>query len=383
MVQLTQLLMIRVSQIARKRFRGTYLDKVHVAIHAGNGGAGNQKFGGIGGKGGDVYMQATIEANDLRRVVRMFPDKRIKAGHGRASTAKLLLGQRGDDVTVRVPCGVRAITNDKLIIGEVNKADEKVILARGGVGGGPATGFSGVRGQRLAVTFELSLIADVSLLGFPNAGKSTLLRACSNATPTVAAYPFTTIKPNVGIVQYEDFRALSMADLPGLIEGAHANFGMGHKFLRHIERSKLILMIVDAHGFQLSMGHPNRSAIETIALLNKELELYDPSYLEKPMALLINKMDRPGSDKIFADVKDKLKNLEEFSKELPENMKSEKWIQFEEIIPISAKEKEGVQLVKDYMRASLARLAEKEMSSIQGDVNELTASARERGPYLL
>lgn len=386
MVQVTRFLM---RQIPRKKHRGTYLDRVHVNIQAGNGGMGNQKFGGIGGKGGDVYMQATKKVKDLKSVQVAFPERRIKAGHGGNSVEKQLIGRRGENIIVNVPCGVRAITDDRLIIGEVNNVDEKAILARGGIGGNPSTAFSGARGQKLNVTFELSLIADVGLLGFPNAGKSTLLKACSRANPKIAAYPFTTIKPNIGILEYEDFRKISMADLPGLIEGAHANFGMGHQFLRHIERTELVLMVVAVDGFQLGLQHPKRSAIETIMLLNKELELYNPDYLDKPMALVINKMDLPESDKVLADITDKLSHIDEFSRGLPETMKCDKLVKFEKIIPVSAQhDVDSVKAVKDYVRTALTNIAEKARShtvevEVRENLEKLKSDSKERGPRLV
>lgn len=383
MVQVSQFLMTQVTRVARKKFRGSFVDKIHVHIQAGNGGMGNPKFGGIGGKGGDVYMVAT-KAKDLQTVVENFPERRIKAGHGGNSAANRLMGSRGNDVTVKVPRGIKAISDDKLIIGEVNEIDEKILLAQGGIGGNPATGFSGTRGQKLNVTLELSLIADIGLLGFPNAGKSTLLKACSNAKPRIAAYPFTTVKPNVGIIDYADHRRITMADLPGLIEGAHANFGMGHKFLRHIERTKLVLMVIDVSGFQLSNQHTKRSALETIILLNKELELYNPDYLDKPMALIVNKMDLPGSEEILIEIKDKLECLSEFSQGLPENFKCDKVVKFEEVIPISANERTGIEVVKDYVRSSLSDIAEKTIiEDVEVQLNKLKLLSREAGPRLI
>lgn len=388
MVCLSPSLLMRVTSVSLKRLRGTFFDKVHLNLRAGNGGMGNQKFGGVGGKGGDIYMKGS-KVKDLMGVAVQYPERKIRAEHGGNSIEKRLLGVRGTDIVVEVPCGVRAITDDKLIIGEVNKINETVLLARGGVGGNPATNFSGLRGQKFNVTLELSLISDVSLLGFPNAGKSTLLKACSNAKPRIAAYPFTTVKPNIGILQYKDHRSISMADLPGLIEGAHANYGMGHKFLRHIERTNIVLMIVDVTGFQLNLQHPKRSALETIMLLLKELELYNPSYLDKPMALIVNKMDQPGSEEVLSEIKSKLANIEEFSENLPENMKCERLIQFEDIIPISAKsDLESVKAVKEYVRLSLKNLAEKKWSdTVQGEVEEslkrLKPTSEEKGPTLV
>ena len=134
------------------------------------------------------------------------------------------------------------------------------------------------------------LIADLGLVGFPNAGKSTLLKAISNARPKIASYPFTTIKPNLGHMSYEDEREITMADLPGLIEGAHINLGLGHRFLKHVERTTCNVFVIDIQGFQLNANSVHRTAFETLVLLNKELEMYNPDLLQKPSICLVNKV---------------------------------------------------------------------------------------------
>lgn len=163
-------------------------------------------------------------------------------------------------------------------------------MAKGGTAGHPKNGFLGTKGQAYNVSLDLKLIADVGLVGFPNAGKSTLLKAISHAKPKIADYPckcscclfdccfelfwllVTTVRPNVGKIMYKDLRQISMADLPGLIEGAYANKGMGHSFLKHVERTKLLLLVVDINGFQLAPKYPHRSCLDTIALLNRVSE---------------------------------------------------------------------------------------------------------------
>lgn len=197
---------------------------------------------------------------------------------------------------------------------------------------------------------DLKLIADVGLVGFPNAGKSTLMKSISRAKPKIASYPFTTIMPQIGMLSYEDYRQISMADLPGLIEGAHKNIGMGHQFLKHVERTRLLLLIVDIFGFQLSQMHVRRTCLENVYALNKELELYDETLLEKPSILLVNKMDIEGSIEKFEECEKHLKDLSLGVDDCPEEIRPTKLIKFERIIPISAKHYKEIDKVKEEIR---------------------------------
>ncbi|GBP09604.1 GTP-binding protein 10 homolog [Eumeta japonica] len=224
----------------------------------GHGGNGVPKYGGIGGQGGCVYLVAKDGVN-LRTVEK---------------------SRRGLDEKIEVPVGVQIYDESGKLIADLNEPDSSCIAAGGGIGGCSGTNFLGKKGEHKVINLDLKLIADVGLVGFPNAGKSTFLKAISNAKPKIASYPFTTIRPQIGTVNYSDLRSITIADLPGLIEGAHANFGMGHKFLKHVERTRLLLFMVDIFGFQLSPQHEKRDCLENIFALNKELELYDPSLLE-------------------------------------------------------------------------------------------------------
>lgn len=249
---------------------------------------------------------------------------------------------------VSVPVGVSVYNGFGHLIGDLLQPGDKVLVVKGGQGGNPATDFHGHKGQADVVTLNLKLIADVGFVGFPNAGKSTLLRALSRAAPKVANYPFTTIRPNIGIMEYEDHRQISLADLPGLIEGAHRNFGLGHSFLKHVERTSMLLFIVDVNGFRLNEKSQFRSAFETVMSLNKELELYKEALLEKPAILAVNKMDTEGAKEKFEEL------LESLGKEnvssLDEEIRPSKIIQFDDIIPIVARDAKNTPQIQQKIR---------------------------------
>ena len=182
------------------------------------------------------------------------------------------MGENGQDIIIRSPLGVTVMTDSGEVLGDLVREDDSVLVARGGPGGSRHTQYCGLRGQARSVKLDLKLIADVGFVGFPNAGKSTLLKAISRASPKIASYPFTTLEPNVGIVEFPDLRRLKLADLPGLIEGASYNLGMGHKFLKHVERCSVLLFIVDINGFQFKVDTQHRTAAETVRLLSKVRE---------------------------------------------------------------------------------------------------------------
>lgn len=171
----------------------------------------------------------------------------------------------------------------------------------------------------------------------------------------------TTIQPQLGIVEYEDLRQISIADLPGLIEGAHANFGLGHKFLKHVERTRILVVLVDIFGFQLSPRHPKRNYLETIFALNKELEMYDKSILEKPAILLLNKVDKEGSAEELSKYERVLSDLQNGLEQCPEQLRPEQPMKFERIIPISAQQSNEIDRVKEVIREVIDRDAEQAM----------------------
>ena len=203
-------------------------------------------------------------------------------------------------------------------------------------------------------------------------------------------FSVTTIRPNLGIIEYNDSRKISVADLPGLIEGAHANVGKGHKFLKHLDRTKLLLFMVDVQGFRLSEMHNRRSCLETIIILNKELELYKPDLLSMPAILIINKMDTDNSGEIFRRIEPALGELESFVENYPEEMRPQKLIKFEEIITSSLilGEPGEIQRIKDTIRSVLDRYYEiqidKETNFSEADlVERIKRSVRQRAPTLV
>uniref|UniRef100_I3MB83 GTP-binding protein 10 n=1 Tax=Ictidomys tridecemlineatus TaxID=43179 RepID=I3MB83_ICTTR len=195
---------------------------------------------------------------------------------------------------------------------------------------------------------------------FPNAGKSSLLSQISHAKPAIADYAFTTLKPELGKIMYNDFKQISVADLPGLIEGAHMNRGMGHKFLKHIERTRQLLFVVDISGFQLSSQTQYRTAFETIILLTKELELYNEGLQKKPALLAVNKMDLPDAQHKFHELMNQLQNPKDFLHLVEKQMIPERNMEFQHIIPISAITGEGIEELKNCIRKSLDEHANQE-----------------------
>ncbi|VDP31261.1 unnamed protein product [Soboliphyme baturini] len=242
-------------------------DHLRIYVRGGTGGKGQFKYGGIGGDGGDVYLEA--KNITLQQLAGQQPKMRFIAKSGKTCRKLFLIGEKGEDLVVNVPTGITVSTDSKRVIGELNRVGDRLLVATGGAGGSAATKYVGLKGEPHMLQLDLKLIADVGLVGFPNAGKSTFLKAVSAAKPKIASYPFTTIRPQVGMMEYEDYRQISVADLPGLIEGASENVGMGHSFLKHIERTMLLFLIVDAGGFQLKLGSPHRTPIETFYLLNR------------------------------------------------------------------------------------------------------------------
>jgi GTP-binding protein len=284
-----------------------FLDRVKIRVKAGNGGDGvtafrREKFvprggpsGGDGGVGGSVWMEATEGVNTLLHL-RYNPEHKAERGrHGEGSNRS---GKDGEDVIVKVPVGTQVFdpeTNELLF--DFTEAGQRYLAAKGGKGGwgnahfatptrrAPKYHYTGRPGGEAELQLELKLIADVGLVGFPNAGKSTLISVISAAKPKIADYPFTTLEPNLGVVDMGDFRTFVVADIPGLIEGASDGAGLGHRFLRHVERTKLILHLVDVSSLS------GRDPISDYEIINRELANYDADLAKRPQIVVATKTD--------------------------------------------------------------------------------------------
>nr|XP_020640807.1 GTP-binding protein 10 isoform X2 [Pogona vitticeps] len=352
--------------VSRALFRkyGSFIDDLRIYVKGGAGGMGHPRYGGQGGKGGDVWLVADGRVT-LKKMKSQYPKRRFVAGNGAHSSIVALKGAKGKDCEVNVPPGISVVTDDGKVFGELNKEGDRLLVAYGGLGGSPVTNFRPSKGQKHLIHLDLKLIADAGLVGFPNAGKSSLLTKISRATPQVADYAFTTIQPELGTIQYPDYKQITVADLPGLIEGAHANKGHGHKFLKHVERTKQLLFVVDVSGFQLSSRTPFRTAFETVVLLTKELELYKEELRAKSAMLAVNKMDLPDAQELLDEFMEQLQRPEEYMHSLSAEMIPEVLFEFKEIIPVSAHTGEGLDKLVTCLRKVIDEEAEKEIENYQ------------------
>jgi GTP-binding protein len=287
------------------------VDEAEITVTAGNGGNGSISFrrekfiplggpdGGDGGDGGSVWLQADENLNTL---VDFRHQKQFRAQRGENGMSRQMYGKGGEDTVITVPVGtvVNNVDTDEQI-GDLTRHGERLLVARGGKGGlgnmhfkssinrTPRRATPGGEGEERTLRLELKLLADVGLLGFPNAGKSTFIRAVSAATPKVADYPFTTLYPNLGVVSVEPHRSFVIADIPGLIEGAAEGAGLGSLFLRHVQRTRLLLHLVDLSPME--GGVEGVSPAEQVRAIEHELRKYDPGMLDKPRWLVLNKAD--------------------------------------------------------------------------------------------
>lgn len=291
----------------------TFIDQVDVIVRSGKGGDGSASFrrealvtfggpdGGDGGRGGDVVLRASTHVNSL---ISLYFDPHLFAENGVNGSGGRCFGRRGKDLVVDVPPGT-VVTDCETgaLVAEVLKPGDKVIIAHGGAGGygnvhfksavnqAPTEHTMGGEPEEKRLHFELKTIADAGLLGFPNAGKSSLLAAVSNAAPKIASYPFTTLNPIVGICEYEDFAQVRIADVPGIIEGASRGVGLGFDFLRHLSRARVLIYVLDMAGTD------GRDPWDDYRILADEIAAYDADMAARPAIVLANKMDTPEAKK--------------------------------------------------------------------------------------
>ncbi|AWX13893.1 GTPase ObgE [Mergibacter septicus] len=302
-----------------------FIDEALIRVEAGDGGNGCASFrrekyvpkggpdGGDGGDGGDVYL---IADENLNTLIDYRFEKRFAAGRGENGRSSNCTGHRGKDITLRVPVGTRAIDNDtKEILGDLTQHNMKILVAKGGYHGLGNTRFkssvnqaprqktSGTPGEKRDLQLELLLLADVGMLGLPNAGKSTFIRAVSAAKPKVADYPFTTLVPSLGVARVDAHRSFVVADIPGLIEGAAEGAGLGTRFLKHLERCRILLHLVDINPIDGS------DPADNIAIIESELLQYSEKLVEKPRWLVFNKIDTLSEEEMNERVTDIITRL--------------------------------------------------------------------------
>ena len=353
-----------------------FVDRVKVFVQAGKGGRGcvsfrREKFvpkggpdGGDGGRGGDVILRADRHVDNL---TNLFYEPIVRAKNGVHGKGKKMTGSAGADKVVKVPVGTVVYAADgaerstfnaqrstssaeqlasgnrqlAIPIVDLTRDGQEFVLCRGGVGGkgnvhfkssrnrAPRQYTEGEEGEQGYFLLELRTIADAGLVGYPNAGKSTLLRKISAARPKVAAYPFTTLHPIVGVIEFPGYRRATIADIPGLIEGAHRGLGLGHEFLRHITRCRVLVFVIDVAGSE------GRNPVEDLQNLRREIDLYDPALSSRPWLIVANKMDLP----------DAKKNLKAVQERFPKT----------KILPTSAAIGEGMDALKKTLSAEFMR----------------------------
>lgn len=288
-----------------------FIDQVKVTLCAGRGGNGCVSFrrergiprggpdGGRGGDGGSVYLASDENLNSLA-YYRFHPiNKAAKGAHGQGANRH---GKKGEDLYLRVPVGTMVKEKEKILF-DFTSSGQTFLVAKGGKGGRGNASFAtsthqapreweeGRPGEEGKFTLELKLIADVGLIGFPNAGKSTLISKISDAKPLIADYPFTTLTPNLGVVDVDESRSFVVADIPGLIEGAHLGHGLGIKFLKHVERTKILLHLIDVSPYT------GRNPAQDFRVVMKELEAFSPRLFKRHQIIAANKIDLLGEDK--------------------------------------------------------------------------------------
>lgn len=365
-----------------------FTDYVKILVKAGNGGDGAVSFrrekyvaaggpdGGDGGKGGDVYFITDKDSNTL---INFRYNKKFKAENGQNGSGARCNGKQGQDLYIKVPIGTvvkDAETGE--IVADLSEEDSKELVLPGGRGGKGNTHFatstrqaprfaqSGEKGIEKELILELKSLADVGLVGFPNAGKSTFLSVVTDAKPKIADYPFTTLNPNLGVVKTDDENSFVIADIPGLIEGASDGIGLGIQFLRHIERTRLILHLIDVSGFQ------GRNPVDDFYSINNELKNYSEKLTKKKQIIVATKLDVAQDDTLY-------KELEKVAKK--EGL---------EIFKISSITKQGLkellvrveELLKEIPKENLIELNQRKVYKLNEDKNEFQI-VREEDMYVV
>ena len=331
-----------------------FVDRIKVFAQAGSGGRGSVSFrrekfvpkggpdGGDGGRGGDIILRADSQVDSL---TDLFYQPIIKAKQGGHGMGKKMAGRAAGDKIVKVPLGtlVHRFASEKSEmekpIVDLTREGQEFVLCEGGKGGkgnvhfkssrnrAPREYTEGEEGEEGHFLLELRTIADAGLIGYPNAGKSTLLRKVSAARPKVAAYPFTTLHPIIGVVALGDYRRATIADIPGLIEGAHRGVGLGHEFLRHITRCRIFIFVVDTAGSEA------RDPVQDLKNLRREIDLYDARLSERPWFIVANKMDLPGAEENLKAIRKQFRKID--------------------AVPVSAAKGEGIDALKHHLAVML------------------------------
>ena len=304
---------------------GNFVDYVKINISSGNGGKGSAHFrrekyitkggpdGGDGGRGGNVIF---VSDKSLWTLYHFKFQKHFKCGHGGDGSKNRSSGADGKDIKIKVPIGtiIKDAESEKIIYETIEDGEEKIILegGKGGLGNwnfrsstnqAPRYAQPGLKGKEMQLTLELKLLADVGLVGFPNVGKSTLLKTLTSAKPKIGNYEFTTLKPNLGIVEYRNFKSFVIADIPGIIEGASEGKGLGHYFLRHIERNSVLLFLLSADS---------KDVVKEYEVLLNELKKYNPELIDKQRLIAISKSDlinEKDIEKIKNKISSGIKNI--------------------------------------------------------------------------
>lgn len=367
-----------------------FIDELTLSVSGGRGGDGVVSFrrekyidkggpdGGDGGEGGSVYLWADPAKHSFLdlRYKRIF-----KASNGKPGSGKNKQGARGADLHIPVPPGTLVLGKDNKVIVDLTVPGQKVLVAAGGRGGkgnarfkssrrrAPRLAEKGLPGVGRELKLELKLIAQVGLVGLPNAGKSTLLSRITAAKPKIASYPFTTLTPNLGLVQVDEESSFIVADLPGLIEGAHLGAGLGHRFLRHVERNLLLVYLLDLSP------HAETEPFEAFKLLSQELAAYSDKLKNYPKVIVGSKLDLPGSSEREASLKEELKKSGEVNIDL---------------FSVSAVTGEGVDLLVKHLFKKVQELSEGKEASFEEEAIIMPASVtrplrvtKQEGLYLV